>query len=112
MKNLTRFVLVVVFASVLAFAGNAFALTLDVAKSQGLVGETQGGYLAAVKSADSDTEKLVNQVNQQRKAKYTAIAQKNGTTISAVEKLAAKKAIEETSPGNYVQDASGAWVRK
>ena len=112
MNNINRLLSGLSFVIALGFAGSAFAISLDAAKAQGLVGETQSGYLASVKSADSETSALITQINQQRKAKYVEIAQKNGTDVSAVEKLAAKRAIEETSRGNYIQDGSGNWARK
>ena len=91
----------------------AWAISLDVAKSQGLVGEMTSGYLGAVSSsAPADVAALVSDINAKRRAKYAEIAAKNGTSLSAVEALAGKKAIEETAPGNFVQASSGAWQRK
>lgn len=104
-------ILLGVFCSTLLIAGTAFALSLDEAKSKGLVGETQTGYLGAV-STTSEVQALINDINQKRKEKYAEIAKKNGTPLSAVEALAAKKAMQETAAGNYIQSASGAWVKK
>ncbi len=94
-------------------AGSAYALGLDEGKAKGLVGEQQNGYLGAVSgSPAADVSALVADINRQRKAKYQEIATKNGTTVTAVELLAAKKAIQGTAAGNYVQNEAGAWVRK
>lgn len=90
---------------------SAFALSLDQAKSQGLVGETPSGYLAAVQ-AGGEAEPLVVDINQKRKTEYGKIAGKNGTPVSVVEALAGKKAIELTPSGQYVQSDSGQWMRK
>ncbi len=91
----------------------ASALSLDSAKSQGLVGEMTSGYLGAVaSSAPAEVAALVSDINAKRRAKYAEIAAKNGTSLSAVEALAGKKAIEETAAGNYIQASSGAWQRK
>ena len=49
------------FAVTLVFAGAAFALDLDSAKSQGLVGEQPNGYLGVVK-ATSEAVELVSDV--------------------------------------------------
>lgn len=98
--------------SVCIFATTVFALSLDEAKSRGLVGETQSGYLGAVTTPDSETKNLINDINAKRKAKYAEIAAKNGTAVAAVEALAGKKAVQETAPGNYVQLPSGAWTKK
>lgn len=89
----------------------AHALSLDQAKGSGLVGEKPDGYLGVVQ-ASPEVEKLVQDINRQRAEKYKQIAAKNGTALAAVETLAGKKAIEITPPGQYVQAASGEWVRK
>lgn len=91
----------------------AWAMSLDAAKSQGLVGEMASGYLGAVApSASADVAALISDINAKRRAKYAEIAAKNGTSLAAVEALAGKKAVEETAPGNFVQTSSGAWRRK
>ena len=92
-------------------AGNAFALDLGSAKSQGLVGEQANGYLGVVKDAPG-VNALVNDINSRRKAHYQQIAQKNGTSLNVVEALAGKKAIEKTPRGQYVRDPSGNWLKK
>jgi len=99
-------------ASVLLTATYAFALSLAEAKRQGLVGEAHSGYLAPVSAPSSEVNALIQQVNSQRREKYNQIAQKNGTSLPAVEALAGKKAIEETAGGNFVQGPGGAWRRK
>ena len=102
-----------VFFLVLLFPATAFAISLDAAKGQGLVGETPSGYLKAVDGNPSgEVQALVQDINQKRRAEYSRIAGKNGTSVSAVEALAGKKAIESTKPGLYVQNAAGAWVKK
>ncbi|CAH9059264.1 hypothetical protein PSECIP111951_03900 [Pseudoalteromonas holothuriae] len=101
--------LIVAIAAV-GMAFSAWALTLDSAKNQGLVGETASGYLAAV-SSNSQTQQLISEVNTKRKAKYQQLAKKNGISLSQVEALAGKKAIEKTSKGHYVQ-INGRWVKK
>jgi uncharacterized protein YdbL (DUF1318 family) len=93
------------------FSAPAFAIDLQTAKSQGLVGETSSGYLGVL-GGGGEVQQLVNQVNAQRRAEYQAIAQRNGTSLQAVEALAGKKAIERTPSGQYVQLPSGQWVKK
>jgi len=99
------------FLGLLSLAGSAWALGLQEAKAQGLVGELQTGYLGAIKSGP-EVQALVDEINQARRQQYTAIAKRNGTSVAVVEALAGKKAIEKASPGEYVQDPSGAWVQK
>jgi len=95
----------------LATAQPAFAIDLQTAKNQGLVGETPSGYLEAVKQPTADVNALINEINAKRKAKFKEIAVRNNTSLDAVEQLAGKKAIEKSGPGSYVK-IGGAWQQK
>lgn len=97
--------------AIIAAAAPAFALSLDQAKSQGLVGERQDGYLGVV-SGGAEVTALVKQINNQRRAEYDRIAGSNGTPRNAIEKLAAEKAYANTPSGQYLQSPSGGWVKK
>jgi uncharacterized protein YdbL (DUF1318 family) len=88
----------------------AFALDLGEAKSEGLVGETNTGYIAAIKPS-KDVDTVVADINSQRKAYYQEIATKNGISLQAVEVRAGQKAIEKTSAGEYINTGDG-WQRK
>ncbi|WP_419149023.1 YdbL family protein [Pseudoalteromonas 'SMAR'] len=88
----------------------ALAMSLDSAKSQGLVGETMSGYLGVVK-ASPEVQQLVDEVNAKRKEKYQQLAKQNGITLAQVEALAAKKAYTKTQAGHYIQ-VNGRWVKK
>lgn len=92
------------------FSITVFGLELQDAKVQGLVGETESGYLEAVKSG-GDVSSLVRDINDQRRAEYQRIAAKNNIAIGAVESLAGKKAIEKTPTGQYVK-VNGRWIKK
>ena len=98
-------------AGVMLFAGTAYALDLDGAKAQGLVGEQRDGYLGVV-SGGSEAQALANDINAKRRSEYSAIAARNSQALNVVEKLAAAKAFEMTKPGHYLQDAGGSWVKK
>ncbi len=89
----------------------AYSLELQDAKSQGLVGETTTGYLAAVHSDNEAVQNLVSSINSKRKEYYLGIAKKNNTPLQTVEQLAGKKAIEKTPAGQFVNDGSG-WKKK
>jgi len=93
---------------------SAWALDLSQAKQQGLVGEQTNGYLGAVHTPPSgEVQRLINEINNQRRQAYQQIAVKNGISLEQVAKLAAEKAIEKTPPGQYVQDPkSGHWLKK
>lgn len=95
----------------LALASTAYAIDLDSAKAQGLVGEQRDGYLGIV-SGGSDVQALVDSINAKRREEYTRIASGNGQPLTNIERLAASKAIDMTLPGHYVQDAGGTWIKK
>ena len=89
----------------------AQTMTLQDAKSSGLVGERQDGYIGIVKDAPG-VAVLVNDINLQRRQLYRDIARKNNIPLNTVERLAADKAINRTPTGEYVQDTTGNWVQK
>lgn len=95
------------------FAAPAIAqgISLDEAKSRGLVGEQLEGYLGVIEPAPG-VEALVNDINLKRRQLYRDVARKNGIPLNTVEKLAGKKAIEKSKTGEIVQNANGEWVRK
>jgi uncharacterized protein YdbL (DUF1318 family) len=96
--------------SLLLICQPTFALNLQAAKAQGLVGETATGYLAPIK-ATPEAQQLVNTINAKRKKAYQQVAQRNGTQLSAVEQLAGKKAIDKTPAGQFVK-VNGSWKKK
>ncbi|WP_028582980.1 YdbL family protein [Desulfogranum mediterraneum] len=91
--------------------GSAWALDLQTAKNQGLVGETSTGYLAAVKPAHGEAVRLAEQINNKRRQHYQQIAQRNKTSLKAVEQLAGEKAMNKTPAGQFVR-IKGKWRRK
>ncbi|HYE37846.1 YdbL family protein [Methylocaldum sp.] len=103
-------------ALVLGVAGWApasWAIGLDDAKRQGLVGEQPNGYLdAVVPDASADVRALIADINTKRRQKYEQVAKTNGTSLHVVETLAGKTAIEKTPPGQYVRSPSGRWIKK
>ncbi|GAA0783537.1 MULTISPECIES: YdbL family protein [Pseudomonadati] len=96
----------------LLFCVNAWAMTLQEAKSSALVGEQTDGYLGVVKSS-VEIEALVKDINAKRLQHYQRIATKNGLSTASIAKLAAEKAIAATDKGHVYQDNNGQWqVRK
>jgi len=95
-------------------AGPSFAIDLDSAKAQGLVGEQVTGYVGIVTSSPTpELKKMVDDINLRRRASYQEIAAKtSGASLKAVEKLAAEKLIAKASSGHYIQNAAGQWVKK
>lgn len=97
----------------LGWSGPTWAIELQDAKAQGLVGEQPNGYLGLVKAESSaEVKALMNHINALRKQEYQSIAQRNKTELNVVEALAGKKAIERTPPGQYVRLPSGQWTKK
>ncbi|MFA0810664.1 YdbL family protein [Microbulbifer epialgicus] len=96
----------------LVIALPALAISLGEAKSQGLVGEANSGYIAIVDASSPELEKLVKQVNTKRKAAYAQIAKSNNIDIAQVAARAAEKLEARVSPGEYYQDNLGRWVKK
>ena len=94
-----------------AVASSAFALSLDEAKANGLVGEKPNGYLGAVNPSNAEAQALIKDVNQKRRQAYEDIAKRNGTNVQAVKTLAGEKAIQNTKPGNFVEGPGG-WSKK
>jgi uncharacterized protein YdbL (DUF1318 family) len=104
---------IVVLLLGLLLAGTAFAVTLQEAKEQGLVGEQRDGYVGLVASnVPAEVQALVRQVNEQRRQRYEQIARDNGITMAQVTTLAYEQAVQATQSGHYIQLPNGDWVRK
>ncbi|OUR80080.1 hypothetical protein A9Q75_10975 [Colwellia psychrerythraea] len=108
-KLLIKKVSLVLVASSMAFS--AWAVSLDQAKQQGLVGEMSNGYLGVV-IASSEVNNLVDMVNKKRKDIYLNLARKNNITMQQVTKLAGEKSMAKTQSGHLIQNSSGQWVKK
>lgn len=92
---------------------SAWALDLHSAKDQGLVGEANNGYLAAVGGAPSaEVNALISDVNRKRKAEFQRTAEKTGATLEQVRFRFWELAVERTRPGHYYQDQQGTWKKK
>ncbi len=92
---------------------NAWAVDLHSAKAQGLVGEANSGYLAAVKKPVSNEVKaLIADVNAKRRAKFQNTAKKTGTTVAQVSNRFYELAVQKTAAGHFYQDKNGSWKKK
>jgi uncharacterized protein YdbL (DUF1318 family) len=97
--------------AVLSITFSAWAVTLDQAKQQGLVGEMSNGYLGVVVPS-SEVKILVDDVNKKRKNIYINLARKNNITMQQITALAGEKSLSKTQPGHYIKRASGEWTKK
>lgn len=103
------FILATLVLSLLS--GNALALTLSEARTQGRVGETYNGYLVALKQ-DAQTQALVSEINKARAVSYRQLAESHQLPVDEVAKMAGQKLIERAKPGEYVQGINGKWLKK
>jgi uncharacterized protein YdbL (DUF1318 family) len=113
MNNLTKKLITklsgILLISTITFS--AWAISLDAAKQQGLVGEMPNGYLGVVVE-NADAKSLVASVNQKRKSIYMDLARKNKITMEQVTALAGKKAFAKTQSGHFIKNSAGQWVKK
>ena len=95
----------------LSITFSAWAISLNQAKQQGLVGEMVNGYLGVVVTSP-EVSSLVENVNNKRKQIYLDLARKNKLTMKQVTALAGEKAISKTRSGHFIKLASGGWIKK
>lgn len=108
---MNRILLCSLFAFALMAAIPAMAMSLDQARSSGLVGEKLDGYVGVVK-ASPDASSVAADVNAKRKTEYEKISKQNGQPASVVGKVAAEQIINGLPSGSYYQSPSGSWVKK
>lgn len=84
---------------------------LKTMKTQGLVGETNRGYVQAL-GGGADVKALVAAENKDRRLVYEAIVEQNrlgAGALATVEAVFARVQRDKADPGDKVQDASGRW---
>lgn len=100
-----------IVTTILLFSAPAFAIDLSGARSQGLVGETQAGYVARI-NGGAEVAELVSEVNLKRRAEYERISAENGQSIDVVAKIAAGEIINNLPQGAKYKDNKGKWATK
>lgn len=80
----------------------------QAARSGGLVGEQPDGYLGIVGTPTPELRALVNNINIQRKAKYTQSAA-DAATVEQFAFTTGCNLILNTAPGEKYQTPSGVW---
>ncbi len=98
----------VLLLAVLLCAIPAWALDLQSARNQGLVGEMNDGYVKALQP-NPDIQALVSDVNGKRQAEYRKISAANGQPIEVVAKLAAGQIVNNLGKGAKYQNSAGQW---
>lgn len=89
----------------------AWSMDLQEARSQGLVGETQAGYVAKI-GGGGEVAKLVDEVNIKRLAEYEKISSVKDQPVDVVAKIAAGKIIAGLPDGAKYKDNNGKWAVK
>lgn len=93
--------------------GLAVEPAIPLAKRAGWIGERFDGYLALVRpDAPSDISDIVQTANEERLIEFNTIAGRHKAPLKTVELVAGKKFIQESAPGEFVQNDDGIWVRK
>lgn len=80
----------------------------QAARSAGQVGEQPDGYLGIVGAGNAELRALVNNINIQRKAKYTQSAA-SGATVEQFAFTSGCNLIAKTVPGEKYRTPSGEW---
>ncbi|GGB72701.1 YdbL family protein [Shewanella inventionis] len=104
-------VIVTLLATSILWCSNAWAVTLQQAKSSGWVGEQTNGYLGVIVD-NAEVQQLVLTINAKRKQYYQVIATRNHISLDTVAKLAAQKAIQAAESGHKIQTPQGEWLTK
>jgi len=112
LRSAKTWLAVLAFAVMLPIA--AHADPLDSARAAGLIGERPDGYVAAVSaSPTADIQKLVDDINAQRRKIYEQLASQKGVPSEEIAALAAEKTIsQKLQPGWYYMNSAGQWVQK
>ena len=80
----------------------------QAARSAGQIGELPDGYLGVVGAGSAELRALVNNINIQRKAKYTQSAAA-GATVEQMAFTSGCNLILKTAPGEKYQTPAGEW---
>lgn len=92
-------------------AAPSFALELQDARAQGVVGETRAGYIAKI-GGGADVAQLVADVNLKRRGEYERISADKHEPVDVVGKLAYGQIVANLPQGAKYQDGNGKWATK
>jgi uncharacterized protein len=101
--------LAVILAACLSWS--VWALDLQQAKQQGLIGEQLNGLVGVVRGS-GEVNAIANDINRKRLESYQDIARRTGTSLTVVQSRAGQLNVERTASGHYIQLADGSWRRK
>ena len=81
----------------------------EAARESGKVGEKMDGYLGIVGASTPALQRIVNDINIQRRAVYAQKAQSANATLEEYALTAGCIAIARTEPGEKYQAPDGSW---
>ena len=84
---------------------------IEALKKEGLLGENNKGYLEFV-TTNQKQKDVVDAQNEDRKKGYEIVSKKQGVSIEQVAKIRSAYYAKNAESGEYIQDASGKWIRK
>ena len=90
----------------------AFALTLDQARQQGLVGEATNGLLVLRDNNHAQARNLVNSINAERTQAFKTGASNAGVALEVFQIRAGERIRQQLPSGVWYQDANGQWHKK
>lgn len=112
-RTLISVLLVAGVAITLAAPASAGDPQIEAAKQQGVVGERIDGYLGIVDGgADATLTRLVQDINNKRRAVYDDLASETKTTPQQVARVSGEKLTGSASAGEFIMDDSGTWKQK
>ncbi|WP_018623428.1 YdbL family protein [Kangiella aquimarina] len=110
MKKLSYSIMALIVS--LLLSAQALALDIGTLKDQGIVGEMSTGYVGIVVSNPSpQIRSFVQDINDKRRTIYAQEARKANITLAEVEAIAAKRNLDKTQRGHYI-NINGAWRKK
>lgn len=114
MKKMMKLTTIAAALGIVGLATAAYAQrdpAYQAARSGGQVGEQPDGYLGIVGGGTAELRALVNNINIQRKAKYTQSAAA-GATVEQMAFVSGCNLILQTSPGEKYKTPSGGWATR
>lgn len=114
MKKMMKLSMIAAGLGLVGLATAAYAQrdpAYQAARSAGQVGEQPDGYLGIVSGGSAELRALVNNINIQRKAKYTQSAAA-GATVEQMAFVSGCNLILQTSPGEKYKTPGGTWATR
>jgi len=81
-------------------------------KDRGVVGENNRGFVEGRGALSAEENSQVAAENGDRGILYAAVASQTGGTPDQAGRARAKKIVENSKPGVWLQDESGRWYKK